>query len=412
MRKVLVISFDVPFDNVGHAGGKTHNFYLKKIKEDKEFEPYLISFGIPEHLPKLDLDKYGIDNKVFIIRPEKRYKLLRGVVNISSRYNPWNRYAGIIPQYYINKIMGHIKKMKENGYKPEIIVLEWTPIVLLAPRIKEVFPEAKIIASEHDVTFLGYRRKYEYETKPLKKAKKKIQYRIMRDAELKAIEVCDYVCPHNHKDAALLYKAGVPKAKIHPIVPFYMDFTDVEWKGGSNNIVFFGAMGREENHLSAMWFIDNIMPLLRDTDAVFQVIGGGPNGELKSRQSDKVQVLGFVDDVAPYFAEAACMAAPLVLGAGIKVKVIEGMSSGVPVLTNDIGIEGINAKDGEEYIHCETPEDYAKAIRNLLQNRQEAMRISKNAKKMIREKFDMERSAEKYIKMLRLGDSVKNHADA
>lgn len=401
MKKVLVISFDVPFDNVGHAGGKTHNFYLKKIKEDKEFEPYLISFGIPEHLSKLDLDKYGIDNKIFIIRPEKRYRILRGIVNISSRYNPWNRYAGIIPQYYINRIMNHIKTMKRNGYKPEVIVLEWTPIVLLAPRIRKIFPDAKIIASEHDVTFLGYRRKYEYEEDAFKKAKKKIQYRTMRKAELKAIETCDYVCPHNHKDAALLYKAGVPKKKIHPIVPFYMDFTDIEWKGGSNNIVFFGAMGRDENHLTAMWLIDKVMPLLKDTDVVLQIIGGGPKESLKNRQSDKVKVLGFVDDVAPYFAEAACMVAPLVLGAGIKVKVIEGMSSGVPVLTNNIGIEGIDARDGIEYIHCESPEEYADAIRNLITDRQEAMKISANAKKMIHEKFDMERSAEKYLDMLR-----------
>lgn len=401
MKKVLVISFDVPFDNVGHAGGKTHNFYLKKIKEDKEFEPYLISFGIPEHLSKLDLDKYDIDNKIFIIRPEKRYRILRGIVNISSRYNPWNRYAGIIPQYYINRIMNHIKTMKRNGYKPEVIVLEWTPIVLLAPRIRKIFPDAKIIASEHDVTFLGYRRKYEYEEDAFKKAKKKIQYRTMRKAELKAIETCDYVCPHNHKDAALLYKAGVPKKKIHPIVPFYMDFTDIEWKGGSNNIVFFGAMGRDENHLTAMWLIDKVMPLLKDTDVVLQIIGGGPKESLKNRQSDKVKVLGFVDDVAPYFAEAACMVAPLVLGAGIKVKVIEGMSSGVPVLTNNIGIEGIDARDGIEYIHCESPEEYADAIRNLITDRQEAMKISANAKKMIHEKFDMERSAEKYLDMLR-----------
>ncbi len=401
MKKVLVISFDVPFDNVGHAGGKTHNFYLKKIKEDKEFEPYLISFGIPEHLSKLDLDKYGIDNKIFIIRPEKRYRMLRGIVNISSRYNPWNRYAGIIPQYYINRIMNHIKTMKRNGYKPEVIVLEWTPIVLLAPRIRKIFPDAKIIASEHDVTFLGYRRKYEYEEDAFKKAKKKIQYRTMRKAELKAIETCDYVCPHNHKDAALLYKAGVPKKKIHPIVPFYMDFTDIEWKGGSNNIVFFGAMGRDENHLTAMWLIDKVMPLLKDTDVVLQIIGGGPKESLKNRQSDKVNVLGFVDDVAPYFAEAACMVAPLVLGAGIKVKVIEGMSSGVPVLTNNIGIEGIDARDGIEYIHCESPEEYADAIRKLITDRQEAMKISANAKKMIHEKFDMEHSAEKYLDMLR-----------
>ena len=63
---------------------------------------------------------------------------------------------------------GHLDKeqlnsMKKEGYTPDVIVLEWTPIVLLADMIKEIFPQAKLVASEHDVTFLGYYRKYKYE---------------------------------------------------------------------------------------------------------------------------------------------------------------------------------------------------------------------------------------------------------
>ncbi len=401
MKKALFISFDVPFDTVGHAGGKTHNYYLKKVSQDSEFETFLISFAIPGDMPKIDCDAYGIENHIFCISQDKRKRMLRGIINLSSRYNPYNKYAGMLPEYYKRKIMGQLRKMKKEGYEPDVIVLEWTAIVLLAPDIKKIFHDAKLVASEHDVSFLGYKRKYEYEKGGYGKWLAKVRYKTMLKNELGAIDVCDYVCPHNHKDANLLLKHNVPKEKIRPIVPYYMDFTDMHWNGGSKNIVFFGAMKRQENHLSAVWFIENVMPLLKDTDVVFQVIGGGPSEELKSYESDRVKILGFVDDVSPYFKEALCMAAPLVLGAGIKVKVLEGMSSGMPVLTNKLGIEGIYAENGEHYMHCETPEEYAQAIKELINNREKAEKISNNAKEFIRKKFDMEKSAVRYIDLLK-----------
>ncbi|MBD5134485.1 MAG: glycosyltransferase family 4 protein [Lachnospiraceae bacterium] len=401
MKKVLFISFDVPFDGVGHAGGKTHNYYLKKVSRSEEFETFLISFCIPRDLQKTDCDKYNIDNKIFCIRPEKKYRLLRGIINISSRYNPWNKYAGMIPEYYVRKILGQLNKMKKSGYRPDIIILEWTSIVLLAPIIKKIYPEAKLIASEHDVSFLGYKRKYAYENGIYKKWLAGVRYKTMHRQELKAINICDYVFPHNHKDAALLLNESVPKEKIHPIVPYYMDFTDMEWIGKSKNVVFFGAMSRPENHLSAIWFIENVMPLLKGTGVVFQVIGGGASEELKKMESENVRILGFIEDVSPFFQDALCMAAPLVLGAGIKVKVIEGMSSGMPVLTNKLGIEGIYAKDGEHYCHCEKPKDYADCIKMLINDREKAEKISAASKELIKNKFDMEKSADKYIEILK-----------
>lgn len=55
-----------------------------------------------------------------------------------------------------------------------------------------------------------------------------------------------------------------------------------------------------------------------------------------------------------------------ILGAGAKIKVLESLSAGIPVLTNAVGIEGIQAKDGEEFFHCVTEEDYEKCIRRIL----------------------------------------------
>ncbi|MDE6847680.1 MAG: glycosyltransferase, partial [Lachnospiraceae bacterium] len=92
-----------------------------------------------------------------------------------------------------------------------------------------------------------------------------------------------------------------------------------------------------------------------------------------------------------------CMAAPLLLGAGIKVKVLEAMSAGVPVLTNDIGIEGIGCRPGQEYLHCETPQDYSAAVIWMEQNPQQAAQMAAAGKRYIAEKFDLEDRYEKLL---------------
>lgn len=77
-------------------------------------------------------------------------------------------------------------------------------------------------------------------------------------------------------------------------------------------------MSRPENYLSALWFINNVMPLLNDLNIRFIVLGSKPSDELKNIKSDKVIITGFVDNIEPYFESAMCLVAPLVLGSRNK----------------------------------------------------------------------------------------------
>ena len=70
------------------------------------------------------------------------------------------------------------------------------------------------------------------------------------------------------------------------------------------------------------------------------------------------------------------------------------MSSGIPVLTNSIGIEGIYARDGLEYFHCEKPEEYIEAIQKLSESSEENLKMGLKAKQYIKENYDYGRDAE------------------
>ena len=108
-------------------------------------------------------------------------------------------------------------------------------------------------------------------------------------------------------------------------------------------------------------------------------------------------VTGFVDSPNQFFEDSMCMVVPLVIGAGIKIKVLEGLSSGIPVISNEIGIEGIAAQNGNQYLHAETAVEFAEAIKKINLDKGLSEQLSENAKKMIATNYNEQRSTEQFI---------------
>ena len=158
-------------------------------------------------------------------------------------------------------------------------------------------------------------------------------------------------------------------------------------------------MSRKENSDSAIWFIDRVMPLLKDIDCRFVVVGANPPKELLEKRSNRIIVTGFVDDPDVYFCDSACMVVPLVIGAGIKIKVLEGLSSGIPIISNNIGIEGIDVTNYLNYLHAETAQEFANAITKIMNDKELSDAISEKAKYMIRKNYNEKASTDKFIKL-------------
>lgn len=95
-----------------------------------------------------------------------------------------------------------------------------------------------------------------------------------------------------------------------------------------------------------------------------------------------------VEDVRSVYQRASVLVAPIYGGGGTRYKNFEAFASGLPVITTSIGIGGINAKDGEEVIVRDEPEEIAKAAVELFSNPTLAKKIANNAKKLVKDKFD------------------------
>lgn len=386
MVNILWIASDLPMKEVKHAGSQTFNFYFNAFRQDKRFDVRLVALSHYNVNAKIEEAFCDIKHDIIYYRQCPKFKK---IMNIESRYNLFNRHAGLLSNYCSQQILKTVKKYKAENYNPDIIIMEWTQTVVLAKELRRIFPQSKMVASEHDVTFIGYERKKNYHA-GLQRMVWDIKYRHERRVELSSLKLSDLILPHNADNKEVLVSQGISKDKIFWLVPYFNNMKNNERNSNHKDILFFGAMSRAENYLSAIWFIENVMPRIQDLDVRFVVLGSHPPYILKNMENERVHITGFVDSIEPYFEQSMCLVAPLVLGAGIKVKILEAMSAGIPILTNEIGIEGIPAKDKTEYIHCEGPEEYEEAIRQIYCGDIEEETITKNAKQFMQSHFSLE----------------------
>ena len=398
MKNLLWVSALVPYDTVGHAGGKIHNYYLKYLKKNSDYNIKLVSFYRENEVEKIDLDKYEIDSVLL-----KRCILgfPRTLYNLESFFNPFNRYAGIDQNYTVYQLKKALNQVKNEGFEPHIIILQWTEMLVLIDIIKAIFPSAKVIAIEEDVKFLNFERKYKNANNYIVRWFRKIKYYRLKKIELQACNKSNKVILNNTKDYNLLKENKIDASKLYVWQPYFENKAKYPYQGNSKNIIFYGAMSRDENWKSAIWFIENVFYNLEDQTTKFLIIGGNPAPQLLKYSSERIKVLGFVDDIGPYFQEGMCLVAPLLLGAGIKIKVLEAMSAGIPVLTNEIGIEGIPAEEGKDFIFCQNATEYVEAIELLVKHTDKKLKLSANSKNFIKEKFDLQVSAENFIRLLK-----------
>lgn len=136
---------------------------------------------------------------------------------------------------------------------------------------------------------------------------------------------------------------------------------------GVFNVLWMGGFGWYPNLEGVTWFAEHVHPLLRDElrdrHIVLHFCGSHPPDALKAlHDGQHVLVHGFVDDLQPILDASHLLMVPLLSGGGIRVKIVEAMSAGIPVLSTSKGCEGIGSTDGIDMIIRDDPAGFAAAL--------------------------------------------------
>jgi len=142
---------------------------------------------------------------------------------------------------------------------------------------------------------------------------------------------------------------------------------------------------------AVLWFARKVLPRVRASvpEVHFVVVGQRPHRRLDVLRGDPaVTLTGWVEDTRPYIAQAAVYVAPLRMGGGTRLKLLEAMAMGKAVITTRLGAEGYPVAGGRELLLADTPADFAAAVVALLRAPERRAELGRVARAFVEQRYD------------------------
>lgn len=331
MSKILFITAFTP-SNSGAGVSYTHQL-LHEMSKEHQLD--LVYFGYPG---------------------EKEYSSPNANINIlySKRISKYSRFKGIVSLMFLfplfssrfswTIVMKLRKLIKKNTY--DVIYFDFSQTFSYSLFLTH--PNKVMMA--HDVIYQRYKR-----------ANSSLSFWV-KCSENILIKKAKAVFTFSEKDSAIIKQQYNVESKS---TTFFInkDATDAIPSKDTNYFVFFGGWSRYDNYEALEWFLDNVYHLI-PLCYTFKIIGGGLSDRICKRISvlDNVEYLGFVDNPYEIIANARAELAPLHFGAGVKVKCIEALACGIPIIGTNVAFEGIGEEYSSYMLLADSPEDYVKAM--------------------------------------------------
>lgn len=266
----------------------------------------------------------------------------------------------------------------------DFVHFDMLPLVEYRSLIKQ---NTHCILTEHNVEYLRYQRWFPIEKDLLKKLYIKFQCKNLKRYEIESIKKFEHCITVSPSDKNVLLKQLPNHSFI--VIP---NGTDLEYFRPSvsfpkpNTLVWVGGMTMWPNRDAIVYFLEEILPLLlkRKPNIEFRIIGNRPPSVLqKYSKKGIVKVFGFVDDIRPIVNDSMVYIAPLRIGSGTKLKILDAMAMGKAIVTTSIGAEGIDVQHGKDIMIGDTPESFTDNIITLLEDRELNRDIGLAARKTV-----------------------------
>ena len=172
-------------------------------------------------------------------------------------------------------------------------------------------------------------------------------------------------------------------------IPCGIDHVEETSNIKSNAFFHLGAMDWLPNQQGVNWLLDEVWPLVYEKDQSLELhlAGRAMSDDLKARTIEGVTIHGEIESAMDFQKNHGVMLVPLLAGSGIRIKIIEGLAQGLPIISTKIGAEGIPAIHDENMLLAETPEEFAQAMLFLANNEEKCRAIGKNAALLATENF-------------------------
>jgi len=248
-----------------------------------------------------------------------------------------------------------------------------------------------LVLDMHNIESALLTRYADRQREPLRKAYAKLTASKLQRCEHTAAPAFARILTCSEVDARYVSdRLGYPHVAVVPNGVDAEHFAPRPGREEPNTLVFVGRMDYVANHDAMIFFCRSVLPRMWRSvpEARLYVVGHEPSRAIQQFARDpRIVVTGSVPDVADFVARAAVVIAPLRYGSGTRLKILEAMAMAKAVVTTPVGCEGIEAKPDEEIVVAESPDDQARALVELLRDRERREAIGQRARELVLRKY-------------------------
>jgi glycosyltransferase involved in cell wall biosynthesis len=178
------------------------------------------------------------------------------------------------------------------------------------------------------------------------------------------------------------------------------DYVNVLTIPQPNSLIFTGSFRYAANHEAMVWFLRDVYPRIQHGQPNATLMITGDHANLPLPAATGVTLSGHVQDVRPAIAGAWCSIAPLQTGGGTRLKILEAMALGTPVVATPKGAEGLDVVDGVHLLIGDTPETFANAVERVLQEPELRQRLIDNARRLVYSEYEWTRVMPRFLDLV------------
>ncbi|MGH7807549.1 MAG: glycosyltransferase family 4 protein [Thermodesulfobacteriota bacterium] len=386
MRKmrILFVTFGLPYPP--DSGVRIHDFYLIKNVSQLHSVSLLSLITSPEQEKHVNRLRPHCDMVDFVIaKPRRVREHLSGIMRGFLARRPLATHP-----YLYDEMASKIHELVTNR-GVDIVQIEHS---FLAPYIEAIPADSncKKILSFHNLGVNQYKRMIYLKNRLTEKSLFLLKWMLMLRWEAKYAERFDRSLVVSALEEKVLRSAN-PNVSVSVIengvdTTLYQPLVD---SSHDNALLFVGVMGYPPNIDAVLYFCESIMPLIQDRIPSLKlfIVGHEPAPEIRRlAERENVVVTGYVDDVTTYYRQSQVTVVPLRGGGGTRLKILESMALGRPVVSTTLGCEGLNVTDKEDIMIADTPSEFAERVIQLLKDKELRDRIARNARLLVETHYD------------------------
>lgn len=348
----------------------------------ESFANQLIQEGFDLTYLTFNSEKHSFKPNLFLTEPWKNLNAQNILLHLKPNF--YGAIKSIIgnKSYQLSRFESQemLHKLSEqiDTHNFEYIIFDSLYAAQMIEEIKLLSPNSKFILRAHNVETLLAVQKIDLEKNWLKKKYLKILSTQLLKREKEIVKETDLVLAISENDALEFKSWNLSAITTLPYFPLY---NTSHWIDRPNTLMHFGAMNWQPNVLAYKKLTSQIFPeIVKVCPQAKLVVAGSFMDSIETKDSSNIEHLGFVKDKFEFLANNGILLAPIANGSGVRIKLIEALSIGVPIITTKEGAMGIPVKDNYGLLVCESEEDFIEKSIELLLDKSKRKKLSDEAK--------------------------------